>query len=106
MGLYVRRVDSDEGPWPEFGLREGLVMGDTLERWRQRLGQHAVVALGPALFGPRDELDERGRFPLLGVTTATSSESSCAIFEGPPLVGGTGDGGFVVLPDAWRRLRD
>lgn len=106
VGLYVRRVDSDEGPWLEFGVGEGLVMGDTLERWRQRLGQHAVVVLGPAVFRPRDVLDERARFPLLGLTTRDVKRVELRYSEGPPLVGDTGDGGFVLLADAWRRLRE
>ncbi|MBA2634404.1 MAG: hypothetical protein H0U86_15630 [Chloroflexi bacterium] len=106
VGLYVRRTDSDEGPWLEFGLGVGLSMGDTLEGWRQRLGQHALVVLGPALFGPQDVLDEQGRFPLLGVTTRDVKRVELRYFEGPPLVGDTGDGGFVLLADAWRPLRE
>jgi hypothetical protein len=106
VGLYVRRADSDEGPLLEFGLGEGLAMVDTLEGWRQRLDQHAAVILGPALFGPRDVLDKRGRFPLLGVTTRDVKRVELRYFEGAPLVGDTGDGGFVLLADAWRRLRE
>jgi hypothetical protein len=106
VGLYVRSADSDEGPLLEFGLGEGLAMVDTLEGWRQRLGQHAVVVLGPALFGPRDVLDERGRFPLLGVTTREVKRVELRYVEGSPLVGDAGDGGFVLLADAWRRLRE
>lgn len=108
VGLYVRRVDSDEGPWLEFGLGEGIgmSMGDSLERWRQRLDQHAVFVLGSALFGPRDVLDERGRFPLLGVTARDVTRVELRYSEGPPLVGDTGDGGFVLLADAWRPLRE
>jgi hypothetical protein len=106
VGLYVRRVDSDEGPWLEFGLGVGRVMGASLERWRQRLGQRAVVVLGSALVGPRDVLDERGRFPLLGVTARDVKRVELRYSEGPPLVGDTGDGGFVLLADAWRPLRE
>ncbi|MEA2362617.1 MAG: hypothetical protein QOD71_1762 [Thermoleophilaceae bacterium] len=106
VGLYVRRADSDEGPMLEFGLGEGLAMVDTLEGWRQRLGQHAVVVLGPALLGPRDVLDDRGRFPLLGLTTRDVKRVELHYFDGPSLVGDTGDGGFVLLADAWRRLRE
>jgi hypothetical protein len=106
VGLYVRRADSDEGPMLEFGLGEGVAMADTLEGWRQRLGQHAVAVLGPALVGPRDVLDDRGRFPLLGLTTRDVKRVELRYFDGPPLVGDTGDGGFVLLADAWRRLRE
>ena len=108
VGLYVRKTDSHEGPRLEFGLGEGvpLAMGGTLEDWRQLLGQHAVVVLGPAPFGPRDFLDERGRFPLLGVTTREATRVELRYSEGAPLVGDIGDSGFVILADAWRRLRE
>lgn len=106
VGLYVRRVDSDEGPRLEIGLGEGIVMADTLDGWRQRLGQHAVVVLGPTLFGPQDVLDEQGRFPLVGVTTRDIKRVELRYSDGPSLMGDTGDGGFVLLADAWRPLRE
>lgn len=108
VALYVRRVDSDEGPWLWFGLGEGIprAMGDSLERWRERLDRHAVFVLGSTLVGPRDVLDERGRFPLLGVTTRDVEQVVLRYSEGPPLAGGTGDGGFVLLADAWRPLHE
>jgi hypothetical protein len=108
VGLYVRRVDSDEGPLLSFGLGEGVGIGmvDTLEGWRQRLGKHAVVVLGSTAFGPQDLLDARGRFPLLGVTTRDVKRVELRYSEGLPQVGETGDGGFVLLADAWRPLRE
>lgn len=108
VGLYVRRVDSDKGPWLEFGLGEGvgLAMGGSLESWHQRLDRHAVVVLGSALFGPRDVLDARGRTPLLGVTARNVKRVELRYAEGPPLTGSAGDGGFVLLVDAWRPLRE
>jgi hypothetical protein len=106
LGLYVRRVDSDEGPWLEFWLGEARGAGDTLERWRQRLGRHAVFVLGYTPFGRRDVLDERGRVPLFGVTTRDVDRVELRYSEGPPLVGDTGDGGFVLLADAWRPPRE
>ena len=81
-------------------------MGGTLDDWRQLLGQHTVVVLGPAAFGPRDFVDERGRIPLLGVTTRAVKRVELHYFEGPALVGRTGDSGFVLLADAWRRVRE
>jgi hypothetical protein len=108
VGLYVRRTDSPEGPRLEFGLGEGvpLAIGAPLEWWRQRLGQHAVVFLGHAPFGPRDFLDERGRVPLLGVTTRDVKRVELRYAEGHPSLGDTGDGGFVLLADAWRPVRE
>jgi hypothetical protein len=106
VGLYVRRVDSNEGPRLEIGLGDGIVMAGTLKDWRERLGRHAVVVLGPTLFGPRDVLDEHGRFPLLGVSTRDITRVELRYSEGSPLVGDAGDGGFVLLADAWRPLRE
>lgn len=104
--LYVRALDTERGRSLEFGLGEGIVMGDTLESWRERLGQHALVLLGTTAFGPRDLLDDRGRVPLLGVTTRDVSRVELRYAEGPAVSSEAGDGGFVVLADAWRPLRE
>jgi hypothetical protein len=107
VGLFVQRAERDGRSMLEFGLGPGLVVGDTLEGWRERLGERAVVVLhGPAAFGPRDLLDDRGRFPLLGVTTRDVTSVELEYAEGPPLVAENGDGGFVLLADAWRPLRE
>jgi hypothetical protein len=106
LRLYVRRVESDEGPGLEVWLGEARGMGGTIESWRQRLGGHAVVILGHTPFGRRDVLDERGRVPLFGVTTRDVERVELRYSEGPPLVSDTGDGGFVLLTDAWRPLRE
>jgi hypothetical protein len=106
--LYVSSVESDEGPWLWFGLgeRASRATGDTLERWQERLGTHSVVVLGEALVGPRDVLDDQGRFALLGITAPDVEQVELRYFEGAPLISEVGDGGFVALPDAWRRLRE
>jgi hypothetical protein len=106
LDLYVRRVDSDRGPWLEFWLGEARGMGDTLASWRHRLGQHAVVVLGYTPFGRQDVLDERGRVPLFGVTTRDVKRVELRYSEGPPVIGDTGDAGFVLLADAWRPPRE
>jgi hypothetical protein len=107
VGLFVRRTEMDGNPTLQFGLGPGLVVGDTLEGWRHRLGERALVVLhGPAAFGPRDLLDDRGRHPLLGVTTRDVASVELQYAEGPPLVAENGDGGFVLLADAWRPLRE
>lgn len=108
VGLYVRRTDSEQGPWLEFGLGEGIgqTMGGPLDDWRQQLEQQAVVVLGPVPFAPRDVLDGRGRSPLLGVTARDVKRVELRYSDGPPLIRDTGDGGFVLLADAWRPLRE
>jgi len=108
VGLYVRRRDSADGPLLGFGLGEGLPLSveAPLEWWRERLAQRAVVILGNAPFAPRDFIDDRGRVPLLGVTTRDVKRVELRYSEGPPSVGDTGDGGFVLLADAWRPFRE
>jgi hypothetical protein len=103
LRLFVRRSESDEGPRLEFWLGEALGMGDTLDGWRRRLGRHAVVVLGHTPVARRDVLDEQGRVPLFGVTNRDVERVEVRYSEGPPLAGNAGDGGFVLLVDAWRR---
>src|ERR1700754_1406892 len=108
VGLYARRSDSAEGPRLEVGLGEGvgLIVDGSLESWRERFERDSVHVLGTALFGPRDVLDEQGRSPLLGLTTRDVKRVELRYADGPPLVGDAGDGGFVLLADAWRPLRE
>jgi hypothetical protein len=103
LRLFVRRSESDEGPRLEFSLGEALGMSGTVEDWRRLLGRQAVVVLGHTPVARRDALDERARFPLFGVTTRDAERVELRYSEGPPLAGDTGDGGFVLLVDAWRR---
>lgn len=106
VALYVRRAESDSGTVLEFGVGHGIVMGDTLESWRRRLDGHAVVILGSTFVGPRDALDPQGRAPLAGITVREVDRVRLQYREGPPLVSETGDGGFVLLIDAWRPLQE
>jgi hypothetical protein len=103
LRLFVRRSESDEGPRLEFWLGEARGMVATIESWRERLGHHAVVVLGHTPVARRDLLDGRGRVPLFGVTNRDAVRVEVRYSVGPPLVGDTGDGGFVLLVDAWRR---
>jgi hypothetical protein len=102
IGLYVKRTDSEQGPVLEVALGQAISMADTLDGWRQRLGHDAVVLLGYTPFGPQDPLDERGRLPAFGVTTRDVKRVELRYSEGPSLTGDVGDGGFVLLADAWR----
>ncbi len=106
--LYARFVQSEDRPQIEFGLGEdlGVIVGDSAEGWRRRFEQHAVVVLGPALFGPQDQLDDRGRFPLLGVTARSVKRLELRYMDGPSLIQRHVDGGFVLIADAWRKPRD
>jgi hypothetical protein len=90
----------------DFWLDEGIGFGDSVEGWRERFDEHAVVVLGPTLFGRQDPLDEKGRVPVLGVTARSVKRLELRYTEGPPLVATGVDGGFVILADAWRPLRE
>jgi hypothetical protein len=105
--LYVTRQETEEnGTMLMFWLDEGRGMGDSIEGWRERFDDHAAVVLGPAMFGPGVELDEHGRYPLLGVTARSVERIELRYLEGPPLVAKGVNGGFVILADAWRRHRE
>jgi hypothetical protein len=106
ISLYVNRLDSDDGTMLAFSLNGAIGMADTLDGWRERLRQHEIFLLGDTIFGPQDPLDERGRVPVFGVTTRDVKRVELRYAGGPPLVGETGDGGFVLLVDAWRPLRE
>ncbi len=90
-----------------FALDEAIGIGNTIDGWRETFANKAAIVLGPTAFGNRDFLDEHGRIPLLGVT-ARSVERLVLHYvdDGPPLVETGVDGGFVLLVDAWRPLRE
>lgn len=109
--LYARRVDdpeqkTEDGPYLEFLLGTAMAWGASLERWRERLDRHTVFLLGHTPFGARDILDGRGRVPLFGLTTPDVERVELRYSHGPPLERRTGDGGFILLVDAWRPLRE
>jgi len=107
VGLFVRRSGRDADRVLQFGIGSGIIVGDSLDGWRKRLGESLVVVLpGPAAFGPRDLLDDQGRFPLLGVTTRDVARLEVRYAEGPSLSRENGEGGFVLLVDAWRLPRE
>jgi hypothetical protein len=107
VGLYVTRSETEQGTVLNFALDEAVGVGNTIDGWRETFADKAAIVLGPTAFGQGEFLDERGRIPLLGVT-ARSVERLVLHYvdDGPPL-GETGvDGGFVLLVDAWRPLRE
>jgi len=106
--LYVTRVATAErGTLLNFTIGEGVAIGGTIDDWRERFDNQAVVVLGAANFGGlRDMLDERGRFPLLGVTARSVNSVELRYAQGPPLRETNVDGGFVILADAARPLTE
>jgi hypothetical protein len=106
--LYVTRVDTAErGTLLNFTIGDGVAIGGTIDDWRERFDDQAVVVLGAANFGSlRDMLDERGRFPLLGVTARSVDRVELHYAQGPPLTETDVEGGFVILADATRPLTE
>ena len=106
--LYVTRVATAErGTLLNFTIGDGVAIGGTIDDWRERFDNQAVVVLGAANFGGlRDMLDERGRFPLLGVTARSVKSVELRYAQGPPLRETNVDGGFVILADAARPLTE
>jgi hypothetical protein len=107
VGLYVTRSETEQGTVLNFALDQAVGIGNTIDGWRETFANKAALVLGPTAFGNRDFLDEQGRIPLLGVT-ARSVERLVLHYvdDGPPLVETGVDGGFVLLVDAWRPLRE
>jgi hypothetical protein len=102
--LYVIRSETEKGTYLRFALGDAIALGNTVDGWREEFEKRAAIVLGPAPFGPQDWLDERGRFPLLGVTARSVESVELRYEEGPPVVETGLDGGFILLADAWRRL--
>lgn len=107
LGLYVTRLETEQGTVLNFALDKAVGIGNTIEGWRKIFTEKAAVVLGPTPFGHEDFLDEQGRIPLLGVTARSVDRLVLHYVDGgPPLEEHGVDGGFVLLVDAWRPLRE
>jgi hypothetical protein len=109
--LYVTRSETEKGIYLNFVLDDAVAVGNTIDGWREQFEKHAAIVLGPAPFrtatvGPHGWLDERGRFPLMGVTARSVERVELRYEQGPPLVETGVDGGFILLADAWRTKRE
>jgi len=108
VGLYATRSVSPSGETlVNFSLgKDSTVVGASVEGWRERFDRHAVVVLGPAHTADGEELDERHRFPLLGVTSRSVERVELRYATGAPLVANDLNGGFVLWADARRALTE
>jgi hypothetical protein len=104
--LYVSRAHTASGTQLRFTLGNGgAAISDSLDGWRERLGQHSVVVLGPAGINGRP-WDEHGHFALLGLTARSVTRVQLRYASGPATTVNGVHGGFVLLADARRPLRD
>lgn len=107
VALFAIRTDTARGPTLQFSLGSGFGISNSLQGWRERLAQHAVVILGNAVFGDqRGGIDDQGRAPLFGVTNREVARVELQYADGAALEQPNGDGGFVLLVDAWRQPRN
>jgi hypothetical protein len=106
--LYVTRSETEKGTYLKFALGNSIAIGNTVDGWREQFEKHAAMVLGPTPFESLDGrwLDDRGRFPLVGVTGRSVERVVLRYEQGPPLVETGLDGGFVLLVDAGRRLHE
>jgi hypothetical protein len=106
--LYVTRSETEQGTYLKFALGNSIGIGNTIDGWREQFEKHAAIVLGPTPFESLDQrwLDERGRFPLMGVTARSVERVELRYAQGPPLLETGLDGGFILLADAGRRLHE
>jgi hypothetical protein len=106
--LYVTRHETEQGTYLNFALGNSIAIGNTIDGWREQFDKHAAIVLGPTPFESLDQrwLDERGRFPLMGVTARSVERVELRYEQGPPLIETGVDGGFILLADAGRRLHE
>ena len=105
IGLYVTRHRLPSGEtFLDFALDKGVGIGATIEGWRERFDQHAVVVLGPTPVEQGEIFDQQGRFPLLGVTARPVDRVELEYANGAPHVDAGVNGGFVLMVDGWRAL--
>jgi hypothetical protein len=100
--LYaVRTADGKLG----FALDGSVGIEDSAAGWRSQFDQHAVVVLGPGGVDGQP-FDDRGRRPLFGVTARSVTRVELRYASGPPLAAEHVDGGFVLLADPRRPVRE
>jgi hypothetical protein len=93
------------------GDRLSVALGDSfgesgsIDSWRERFADHAIVVLGPASFSPTRQFDEHWRRPLFGLVSKPVTRIELDYASGPPATQDGLRGGFGLLADAMRPLR-
>ena len=70
------------------------------------LDRHALIVLGAGQLAPHVSVDARGRFPLFGVTARSVSRVELIYAKGSQQTLDNVNGGFVMMADARRPLRE
>lgn len=105
VGLYVTRVETERrGVQLEFWLGDSTAISGTLEDWRARFDDHAVLFLGIPPVARGRSVDSRGRFRLMGLTARSVERVAVTYENGPPTFVDGVDGGFVAMVDSGRAV--
>lgn len=105
--LYVSQMhDTNQGTLLGFTIGGASLQFDTIDGWRRRFDEQAVVVLGTAPAARGRLVDDSGRFPLVGVTARPVTRVELRYASGPPLEAKHVHGGFVLFADANRPLRE
>lgn len=100
ISLYVSRADSGGDPRAlAFGFRKelGAALGVDGRQVQRGLDHKGIYLLGTDAV-----LDERGFYPIYGITRTDVREVELRYAEGPPVVQETDDDAFVLISDARR----
>lgn len=91
----------------EFWMGTGRALVADIENWRLEVGRRAIHVLGTSIISRAHSLDEHGRVPLFVLVARGVDRVMLRYLDGgPSLVSGVGDGGVVLMLDAWRVPRD
>jgi hypothetical protein len=102
LPLYVSHTENHQGiDGLEFMAGNAFGIWDSVEGWRSRFDNHAVVVLGPSPVSSRMNCDE---FALFGVTAGSVASMALTYASGEPTRADGLDGGFAVIADAHRPL--
>jgi hypothetical protein len=94
------------GDYIDIALGDSVGEGGTVEDWRDRFSNQALVLLGPGAFsGPARPFDASWRRPLFGLVARTVTRVELRYASGGPATQDGLNGGFVLAADARRPLR-
>jgi hypothetical protein len=105
LPLYVSHTEDHNGvDGLQFSAGNAFAIWDSVDGWRSRFDNHAVVILGPSPVARANmNCDE---FALWGVTASSVASMALTYASGEPTRADGLDGGFGVIADAHRPLAE
>jgi hypothetical protein len=103
----VRLIVAREGK-DRLAIALGDTVGEsgTIKSFQEMFSDHDVVVLGPGSIKLDQTFDDQWRRPLFGITSKLVTRVELTYASGPPTVADGLQGGFVLLADAMRPLRE